>query len=143
MTVVTNPGGVPNTWVSLLCIVNGIPQFVNVTIQKPDGDDYEVKKLTGGPRYCRTCEKFKPPRAHHCRQCHRYVPRMQVYQLLINSGYVYAVVSYAWVITVSLAHPHESENAFNQLLSQIITVPGSTIVSDISIMHISFDFWST
>lgn len=43
--------------------------------QKPDthdGEGYEVKKLTRGPRYCRTCECYKPPRAHHCRQCNRY-----------------------------------------------------------------------
>lgn len=36
-------------------------------------EGYEVKKLTRGPRYCRTCENYKPPRAHHCRQCKKYV----------------------------------------------------------------------
>jgi hypothetical protein len=43
--------------------------------QRPDthSDGYEVKKLTGGPRFCRMCDKFKPPRAHHCRQCNRCV----------------------------------------------------------------------
>lgn len=38
-----------------------------------DFDGYEVKKLTRGPRFCRTCENYKPPRAHHCRQCKRCV----------------------------------------------------------------------
>lgn len=47
-----------------------------MVFQRPDVNDtdgYEVKKLTRGPRYCRTCESYKPPRAHHCRQCKRYV----------------------------------------------------------------------
>lgn len=49
---------------------------LNKLLQQPDvqdGDGYEVKKLTRGPRYCRTCEEYKPPRAHHCKQCKRYV----------------------------------------------------------------------
>lgn len=42
--------------------------------QKPDthSDGFEVKKLTGKPRYCRMCEAYKPPRTHHCRQCERW-----------------------------------------------------------------------
>ncbi|KAF9516559.1 hypothetical protein BS47DRAFT_1371685 [Hydnum rufescens UP504] len=54
-TVRTDPGGVPKNW-------------------EPDTRTdvgYEVKKLTGRPRYCRTCKEFKPPRAHHCQQCRR------------------------------------------------------------------------
>ena len=49
---------------------------IAVLFQKPDvnsQDGYEVKKLTGGPRYCRSCDHYKPPRAHHCRQCQRSV----------------------------------------------------------------------
>ncbi|EMD32570.1 hypothetical protein CERSUDRAFT_58434 [Gelatoporia subvermispora B] len=57
LSVVTDPGGVPPSWQ---------PDF-------QDQDGYEVKKLTRGPRYCRTCESYKPPRAHHCRQCKRSV----------------------------------------------------------------------
>jgi len=44
-------------------------------IQAPELNDtegYEVKKLTGSPRYCRMCKRFKPPRAHHCKTCRRY-----------------------------------------------------------------------
>ncbi|KAF8585118.1 zf-DHHC-domain-containing protein [Ramaria rubella] len=66
MTVVTDPGRVPNAW-------------------KPEGDDYEVKKLTGGPRFCRTCDSFKPPRAHHCRQCGRCVLRMDHHCPWVNN----------------------------------------------------------
>ncbi|KAH9932044.1 zf-DHHC-domain-containing protein [Epithele typhae] len=55
LCVITEPGHVPSTW---------RPDF-------QDEDGYEVKKLTRGPRYCRSCENYKPPRAHHCRQCKR------------------------------------------------------------------------
>ncbi|ODN83420.1 hypothetical protein L202_01562 [Cryptococcus amylolentus CBS 6039] len=32
-------------------------------------DGLEVKRGTHTPRYCKTCEHYKPPRAHHCRSC--------------------------------------------------------------------------
>ncbi|OBZ79551.1 Palmitoyltransferase PFA4, partial [Grifola frondosa] len=54
LCVTTDPGGVPRSWRPDLHDLNG----------------YEVKKLTRGPRYCRTCESYKPPRSHHCRQYH-------------------------------------------------------------------------
>ncbi|KXN88865.1 Palmitoyltransferase PFA4 [Leucoagaricus sp. SymC.cos] len=59
LCVNTDPGTVPDTW-------------------RPDthSDGFEVKKLTGAPRYCRMCQKYKPPRSHHCRQCNRCVLRM-------------------------------------------------------------------
>ncbi|KAF9820053.1 hypothetical protein IEO21_01715 [Rhodonia placenta] len=62
LCAVTDPGRVPAGW-------------------KPDvqdNDGYEVKKLTRGPRFCRTCEAYKPPRAHHCRQCKRHVLRYRL-----------------------------------------------------------------
>jgi ribosomal protein L40E len=49
-----------------------------VLIQMPEFDDaegYEVKKLSGSPRYCRMCRAYKPPRAHHCKTCRKYVFR--------------------------------------------------------------------
>ncbi|KAJ6609380.1 DHHC palmitoyltransferase-domain-containing protein [Mycena sp. CBHHK59/15] len=68
LTVVTDPGQVPENW-------------------KPDTheDGYEVKKLTGGPRYCRMCERPKPPRTHHCRQCGRCVLRMDHHCPWVNN----------------------------------------------------------
>ncbi|KAJ7651630.1 zf-DHHC-domain-containing protein [Mycena polygramma] len=68
LSVVTDPGHVPETW-------------------KPDthADGYEVKKLTGGPRYCRMCERPKPPRTHHCRQCGKCVLRMDHHCPWINN----------------------------------------------------------
>ena len=38
-----------------------------------DEDDGEDLILEKGKRWCRKCEAVKPPRAHHCRQCGRYV----------------------------------------------------------------------
>ncbi|KAJ7040294.1 zf-DHHC-domain-containing protein [Mycena alexandri] len=68
LCVTTDPGRVPETW-------------------KPDthSDGYEVKKLTGGPRYCRMCERPKPPRTHHCRSCGRCVLRMDHHCPWINN----------------------------------------------------------
>ncbi|RDX51137.1 palmitoyltransferase PFA4 [Polyporus arcularius HHB13444] len=69
LCVITDPGSVPYTW----------RPDVN------DDDGYEVKKLTRGPRYCRTCENYKPPRAHHCRQCKRCVLRMDHHCPWVNN----------------------------------------------------------
>ncbi|EDR15221.1 uncharacterized protein LACBIDRAFT_145895, partial [Laccaria bicolor S238N-H82] len=68
LCVVTDPGRVPDSW-------------------KPDThmDGYEVKKLTGGPRYCRMCQNYKPPRTHHCRDCNRCVLRMDHHCPWINN----------------------------------------------------------
>ncbi|EIW86996.1 zf-DHHC-domain-containing protein [Coniophora puteana RWD-64-598 SS2] len=67
--ITTDPGGVPDSW-------------------EPDiksGDGYEVKRLTGAPRHCRTCKKYKPPRSHHCRQCNRCVLRMDHHCPWVNN----------------------------------------------------------
>ncbi|KAF7307153.1 Palmitoyltransferase PFA4 [Mycena indigotica] len=68
LSVYTDPGRVPDNW-------------------KPDtnADGYEVKRLTGNPRYCRMCERPKPPRTHHCRQCGRCVLRMDHHCPWINN----------------------------------------------------------
>ncbi|KAJ3567336.1 hypothetical protein NP233_g6433 [Leucocoprinus birnbaumii] len=68
LCVNTDPGTVPDGW-------------------RPDthSDGFEVKKLTGTPRYCRMCEKYKPPRSHHCRQCNRCVLRMDHHCPWINN----------------------------------------------------------
>jgi palmitoyltransferase len=38
-----------------------------------DEDDGEDVILEKGKRWCRKCEAVKPPRAHHCKQCRRYI----------------------------------------------------------------------
>jgi len=69
LCVITDPGQVPASW--------------RPDTQSTDG--YEVKKLTGGPRFCRSCEEYKPPRAHHCRQCKRCVLRMDHHCPWVNN----------------------------------------------------------
>jgi palmitoyltransferase len=38
-----------------------------------DEDDSEDVVLGKGKRWCRKCKAVKPPRAHHCKQCDRYI----------------------------------------------------------------------
>ncbi|KAJ5766128.1 uncharacterized protein N7511_003744 [Penicillium nucicola] len=38
---------------------------------REDGDG-----LAGRQRWCRRCEAYKPPRAHHCKTCKRCIPKM-------------------------------------------------------------------
>ncbi|CAE7190122.1 unnamed protein product [Rhizoctonia solani] len=68
-TVRTDPGTVPKSWKPDLRSLEGC----------------EVKKLTGAPRYCRTCERYKPPRSHHCRQCKKCVLRMDHHCPWVNN----------------------------------------------------------
>ncbi|KAF9245829.1 zf-DHHC-domain-containing protein [Melanogaster broomeanus] len=78
LCIVTEPGRVPDGWASTLRISLSEPDFLS-------GEAYEVKKLTGGPRYCRNCERHKPPRSHHCRQCNRCVLRMDHHCPWVNN----------------------------------------------------------
>ncbi len=41
--------------------------------REDDGEDGELARLKKGMRWCKRCEAVKPPRAHHCRTCGRYV----------------------------------------------------------------------
>lgn len=36
----------------------------------------ETDQNTGRQRWCRRCEAYKPPRAHHCKTCKRCIPKM-------------------------------------------------------------------
>lgn len=56
----TNPGSVPQDW-ALTNAANG----------KEDISDADGKHSRR--RWCRKCEAFKPPRAHHCKSCGRSV----------------------------------------------------------------------
>jgi len=60
---------------------DGSLPLMRVLVQVPEFDDaegYEVKKLSGSPRYCRMCRGYKPPRAHHCKTCKKYVSAQSV-----------------------------------------------------------------
>lgn len=50
----SDPGRVPSSWM-------------------PDGvDAKELDDRSHRYRWCKKCEAFKPPRAHHCKTCNRY-----------------------------------------------------------------------
>ena len=59
-----------NYWLCVLIDPGRVPEGWQPDVRSEQG--YEVKPLTGAPRFCRTCAKYKPPRAHHCKQCNRY-----------------------------------------------------------------------
>ncbi|KAL2870116.1 putative palmitoyltransferase with autoacylation activity Pfa4 [Aspergillus lucknowensis] len=42
----------------------------------PDRKQVEADEASGRQRWCRRCEAFKPPRAHHCKTCRRCIPKM-------------------------------------------------------------------
>ncbi|ORX94705.1 zf-DHHC-domain-containing protein [Basidiobolus meristosporus CBS 931.73] len=71
LTCTTDPGMIPQNWEPKL-------EGEEVTV-------IEVKKKNNEPRYCRTCNAFKPPRAHHCSSCERCVLKMDHHCPWVNS----------------------------------------------------------
>ncbi|GAA5881369.1 hypothetical protein JCM16303_000150 [Sporobolomyces ruberrimus] len=71
LTVKTNPGNVPKGWE---------PNWKEIELGQA-----EVKKLSGTARFCRTCQTYKPPRAHHCRQCKTCVLKMDHHCPWVNN----------------------------------------------------------
>ncbi|KAE8369766.1 Palmitoyltransferase [Aspergillus caelatus] len=53
-----DPGRVPRDW------------------RPQDVKQLEADRASGRQRWCRRCEAFKPPRAHHCKTCQRCIPKM-------------------------------------------------------------------
>jgi palmitoyltransferase len=62
-TVFVDPGRIPRDW------VEAAAQGKEVGVDKGTGEEGVVKSR----KWCRKCEAAKPPRAHHCKQCKRYV----------------------------------------------------------------------
>ncbi|KAH8555611.1 DHHC palmitoyltransferase-domain-containing protein [Umbelopsis sp. PMI_123] len=69
----TDPGAVPINWVP--------------PTQQPS---FEVKRSNYEPRFCRTCENYKPARSHHCSTCKRCVLKMDHHCPWINNCVGYA-----------------------------------------------------
>ncbi|KAL3449069.1 DHHC palmitoyltransferase-domain-containing protein [Aspergillus insuetus] len=53
-----NPGRIPKGW------------------EPKDRQSLNADQAGGRQRWCRRCEAFKPPRAHHCKTCRRCIPKM-------------------------------------------------------------------
>ncbi|KAI7872791.1 DHHC palmitoyltransferase-domain-containing protein [Spinellus fusiger] len=67
LTCTIDPGTVPLNWM-------------------PDQQThFEVKRSTHKPRFCKTCNNFKPPRTHHCSTCNRCVLKMDHHCPWINN----------------------------------------------------------
>jgi len=61
-TCFTDPGKIPQNWQERLPLDNEA------------ADDAQASQRQ---RWCRKCEAFKPPRAHHCKTCRRLVLRLR------------------------------------------------------------------
>ncbi|QQK47601.1 Palmitoyltransferase pfa4 [Penicillium digitatum] len=44
--------------------------------ERPKPKEQEGEALASRQRWCRRCEAYKPPRAHHCKTCKRCIPKM-------------------------------------------------------------------
>eukprot|EP00927_Polykrikos_kofoidii_P077132 TRINITY_DN74108_c0_g1_i1.p1 TRINITY_DN74108_c0_g1~~TRINITY_DN74108_c0_g1_i1.p1 ORF type:complete len:343 (+),score=25.70 TRINITY_DN74108_c0_g1_i1:165-1193(+) len=76
MAISTDPGSVPESpeWMPDLASRRGRPAT------EPEAESlapshHEVKN-SGGPRFCKWCNCFKPDRCHHCRVCRSCILRM-------------------------------------------------------------------
>ncbi|CAG8146952.1 unnamed protein product [Penicillium salamii] len=63
-------------WISYYrtCFVD--PGRLPKSEQRPKPKEQESDEVTGRQRWCRKCEAYKPPRAHHCKTCKRCIPKM-------------------------------------------------------------------
>jgi hypothetical protein len=91
----TDPGRVPTDWVSLCGYVTIVKsqtykRSIKYIIQEPPANiaqPSEEGKRMGitGPRFCKSCNIFKPPRSHHCSACRRCVLKMDHHCPWINN----------------------------------------------------------
>ncbi|KAI8336249.1 DHHC palmitoyltransferase-domain-containing protein [Chlamydoabsidia padenii] len=72
MAIVTEPGKVPDGWEPPYSLI-------------PAPEEVHANKGETGPRYCRSCDAYKPPRAHHCRVCRRCILKMDHHCPWINN----------------------------------------------------------
>ena len=68
-TCTVDPGRIPKDWKPL------------------DSKQLEADRASGRQRWCRKCEAYKPPRAHHCRTCQRLVISNQWLGLYTDASY--------------------------------------------------------
>lgn len=51
--------------------------------ERPKPKEQEGEALAGRQRWCRRCEAYKPPRAHHCKTCKRFDKECLLWRLLL------------------------------------------------------------
>ncbi|KAI9218730.1 DHHC palmitoyltransferase-domain-containing protein [Blastocladiella britannica] len=94
-------GAVLNLWINYAlacwCDPGSVPpQWAPPSIAAPSSDSFssgggatvpmvEIKQSSAEPRFCRTCDAYKPPRAHHCSSCNRCVLKMDHHCPWINN----------------------------------------------------------
>ncbi|KAI8876536.1 zf-DHHC-domain-containing protein [Backusella circina FSU 941] len=71
MAVMTDPGKIPGFWEPPASLIGTIKEQASEGIT--------------GPRFCKTCNRYKPPRTHHCRYCKRCVLKMDHHCPWINN----------------------------------------------------------
>lgn len=85
LAVTTDPGRIPVDWVSsktkaayiwlLFWLAICGDQTPPSTLLVPTNNHRRAQGITG-PRYCKGCRTYKPPRSHHCKHCNRCVLKM-------------------------------------------------------------------
>ncbi|KAI9323516.1 DHHC palmitoyltransferase-domain-containing protein [Dichotomocladium elegans] len=73
LACVTDPGKVPAGWEPPYSTIHS--QENGKWIRQKDDLPATDTGITG-PRYCKSCTQYKPPRSHHCRYCKRCVLKM-------------------------------------------------------------------
>ncbi|EGF99803.1 uncharacterized protein MELLADRAFT_40044 [Melampsora larici-populina 98AG31] len=72
LCVTTDPGRVPKDW------------DPDQAIDR-QREDIDKQSLIANLRFCKACRVYKPPRTHHCRQCHRCVLKMDHHCPWVNN----------------------------------------------------------
>jgi palmitoyltransferase len=89
--------------------------------ENPAGDKQaRVEHSRRSGRWCKRCEAAKPPRAHHCRQCGRYIFLSSSLQLSPNRKHIGA--SPRW-ITIALGPRTVSPTQLSPTSSVLSSIP--------------------
>ncbi|KAG2230980.1 hypothetical protein INT48_002759 [Thamnidium elegans] len=101
LAVTTDPGKIPIAWEPPSSLIAPLKEMASEGVT--------------GPRFCKTCHVYKPPRSHHCRYCGRCVLKMDHHCPWINNcvghdnyGHfvrfiIYADIAVAYVLVLLVA----------------------------------------
>jgi len=83
LSVVTDPGRVPNNWKPDNLNEEQMKEIQEMTTKGSKDSDSNSTFI--GVKWCRKCPGWKPPRAHHCSECERCVLKMDHHCPWINN----------------------------------------------------------